>query len=176
MGTAMRHEAETPSLREISAYSTLDVTSRIYLRYEEGGKDAYPEFEYRCFKFCFFICVVCVIHCVYVWWIILTLPNIYSNCIYIYSYIPTVLFQDSLQWSSLVQMSIRLHSSDTCPVNKAYNCWQNDRVTEMLKQWSFDHYSDIIMSTMVSQITAVTTVYSTVYSAADQRKHQSSCH
>ena len=36
------------------------------------------------------------------------------------------------------------------------------------------HYNDIIMSTMMSQITSLTIVYSTVYSDADQRKHQSS--
>ena len=36
------------------------------------------------------------------------------------------------------------------------------------------HYSDVIMDTMASQITSLTTVCSTVYSGADQRKHQSS--
>ena len=36
------------------------------------------------------------------------------------------------------------------------------------------HYNDIIMGTMASQITSLTIVYSTVYSGADQRKHQSS--
>ena len=36
------------------------------------------------------------------------------------------------------------------------------------------HYSDVIMSAMTSQITSLTIVYSTVYSGADQRKHQSS--
>ena len=36
------------------------------------------------------------------------------------------------------------------------------------------HYIDIIMTTMASQITSLTVVYSTVYSDADQRKHQSS--
>ena len=36
------------------------------------------------------------------------------------------------------------------------------------------HYSDVIMGTMVSQITSLTIVYSTIYSGADQRKHQSS--
>ena len=36
------------------------------------------------------------------------------------------------------------------------------------------HYSDVIMSTMASQITSRTNVYSTVYSGADQRKHQNS--
>ena len=36
------------------------------------------------------------------------------------------------------------------------------------------HYSDIIMSTMASQITGVLFVYATVCSGVDQRKHQSS--
>ena len=35
------------------------------------------------------------------------------------------------------------------------------------------HYNDIIISTTASQITSLTTVYSIVYSCADQRKHQS---
>ena len=35
-------------------------------------------------------------------------------------------------------------------------------------------YSDFIMSTLVSQIISLAIVYSTVYSGADQRKHQSS--
>ena len=37
-----------------------------------------------------------------------------------------------------------------------------------------EHYSDVIMSSMASQITSLTIVYSTVYSCAAQRKHQSS--
>ena len=36
------------------------------------------------------------------------------------------------------------------------------------------HYSDVIMTTIASQITSFTVVYSIVYSDADQRKHQSS--
>ena len=36
------------------------------------------------------------------------------------------------------------------------------------------HYTDVIMTTMTSQITSLTVVYLTVYSDADQRKHQSS--
>ena len=36
------------------------------------------------------------------------------------------------------------------------------------------HYNDVIMSTIASQITSLTIVYSTVYSGADQRKHQNS--
>ena len=36
------------------------------------------------------------------------------------------------------------------------------------------HYSDVIMGAMAYQITSLVIVYSTVYSGADQRKHQSS--
>ena len=36
------------------------------------------------------------------------------------------------------------------------------------------HYSDVIMGTIASQITSLKIVYSIVYSDADQRKHQSS--
>ena len=36
------------------------------------------------------------------------------------------------------------------------------------------HHCDVIMTTIASQITSLTVVYSTVYSDADQRKHQSS--
>ena len=38
------------------------------------------------------------------------------------------------------------------------------------------HYNDVIMTTMASQITILMIAYSTVYSGADQRKHQSSAH
>ena len=38
----------------------------------------------------------------------------------------------------------------------------------------FHHYGDVIMGAIASQITSLTIVYSTVYSDADQRKHQSS--
>ena len=49
-------------------------------------------------------------------------------------------------------------------------------------QWSkawvilvnLEHYDDVIMTTIASQITSLTVVYSTVYSDADQSKHQSS--
>ena len=36
------------------------------------------------------------------------------------------------------------------------------------------HYCDVIIGAVVSQITSLTIIYSTVYSDADQRKHQSS--
>ena len=36
-----------------------------------------------------------------------------------------------------------------------------------------EHYSDVTMGSIASQITSLTIVYSAVYSGADQRKHQS---
>ena len=47
---------------------------------------------------------------------------------------------------------------------------------EISYEWAFSsvvHYNDVIMSAMASQITSFTIVYSTVYSGAGQRKHQS---
>ena len=38
---------------------------------------------------------------------------------------------------------------------------------------NISHYSDVIKGSIGSQITSLTIVYSTVYSGADQRKHQS---
>ena len=37
-----------------------------------------------------------------------------------------------------------------------------------------EHYSNVMMDAIASQITSLTIVYSTVYSSVDQRKHQSS--
>ena len=54
------------------------------------------------------------------------------------------------------------------------------QVTRVASKWlpaeipSSCHYNDVIMSAMTSQIASLTICYSTVYSCADQRKHQSS--
>ena len=40
--------------------------------------------------------------------------------------------------------------------------------------FSLLHCNDVIMGTIASQITSLKSVYSTIYSGADQRKHQSS--
>ena len=41
-------------------------------------------------------------------------------------------------------------------------------------RYNVTHYDDVIMGAIASLITSLTIVYSTVYSDADQRKHQSS--
>ena len=49
------------------------------------------------------------------------------------------------------------------------------RYMTSLNQWNGRyHYIDVIMTTVASQITSLTIVYSIVYSAAHQRKHQRS--
>ena len=44
---------------------------------------------------------------------------------------------------------------------------------EVVQHLQGHHYDDVIMGAMASQITSLTIVFSTVYSNADQRKHQS---
>ena len=46
--------------------------------------------------------------------------------------------------------------------------------SKYVEPWRAVRYSDVIIGAMASQITSLTIVYSTVYSGADQRKHQSS--
>ena len=53
----------------------------------------------------------------------------------------------------------------------------NERTPSMPMSWlheSSSHYDDVIMTVIASQITSLTIVYTTVYSDADQRKHESS--
>ena len=51
---------------------------------------------------------------------------------------------------------------------------QNEKACWIVYAAAIEHYNDIIMDAMASQITSLTIVYSAVYSGSDQRKHQSS--
>ena len=54
-------------------------------------------------------------------------------------------------------------------------CWQ--RAAALPQETSLfwpNHYDDVIMTMLASQITSLAVVYSIVYSGVDQRKHQSS--
>ena len=55
-----------------------------------------------------------------------------------------------------------------------YNIGSDDSRYTWITGNRCSHYGDIIMGAIASQITSLTIVYSTVYSDADQRKHQSS--
>ena len=73
--------------------------------------------------------------------------------------------------SSLVQVIA------CCLIARSSFMWTNASllsVTFPVCKSKSNHYSDIIMGTMVSQITSIWIVYSTVCSGADQRKDQSS--
>ena len=52
--------------------------------------------------------------------------------------------------------------------------WCNVNQTSTRLRKPYAHYTDVIMTTIECQITSLTVVYSTVYSDAHQRKHQSS--
>ena len=67
------------------------------------------------------------------------------------------------------------NQQDVGPICRALD--RKDQWSAWLKnnpRISMVHYCDVIMSTIASQITSFTIVYSTVYSDADQRKPQSS--
>ena len=52
--------------------------------------------------------------------------------------------------------------------------WPSDPIWRHWIGPALFHYNEVIMGAIASQITSLTIVYSTVYSDADQRKHQSS--
>ena len=59
-------------------------------------------------------------------------------------------------------------------VSKTRRFFQCSSVLPSFKKKRKEHYNDVIMGAIASQITSPTIVYSFVYSDADQRKHQSS--
>ena len=56
----------------------------------------------------------------------------------------------------------------------SYRVITTDIITVYSRYIAVTHYNDVTMGAIASQITSLTIVYSTVYSDADQRKHQSS--
>ena len=73
----------------------------------------------------------------------------------------------------------RIYIHTVCRLAEMASRWTYvPRKLQQSQQWCtfsyISHYSDVIMNTMASQITSLTIVYSTVYSRADKRKHQSS--
>ena len=51
-------------------------------------------------------------------------------------------------------------------------CYHGDAGDEVISDHNIDYYRDVIMDAVAPQITSVTIIYSTVYSGADQSKHQ----
>ena len=90
------------------------------------------------------------------------------------------LFMRSWNWKSSNILNIPIQISSNLSTNSdtrtlqlfVEKCTILTRLTNL--NLSQPHYSDIIMGAIASQITSLAIVYSTVYSDADQRKHQSS--
>ena len=84
------------------------------------------------------------------------------------------IMSNSLHCSFIITRSIFSRTVKRAFISVSSDCV----VTLPIARWSWKfcvfHYSDVIMSTMASQITSLTFVCSTVYSGADKRKHQSS--
>ena len=60
-------------------------------------------------------------------------------------------------------------------INRVYILCSHERnQSGEFRSGKFDHYDDVIMGAMASQIISLSIVYSTVYSGVDQSKHQSS--
>ena len=74
-------------------------------------------------------------------------------------------------------LMIKYRNDISAKLEKKEHC-DNDHVyitcIYIVSMFSSLHYSDVIMGTMASLISSLTSVYSTVHSCADQRKHQSS--
>ena len=65
-----------------------------------------------------------------------------------------------------------VHMKPLCYMNV---CNYNEKHKQFTCVWrGLYHYTDVIMSTMASQITSLTIIYTTVYLSVDQRKYQSS--
>ena len=71
--------------------------------------------------------------------------------------------------SSALAMELRL----SCTNPSIYAPMEYIPITRIV-ECGKNHYNDVIISTMASEIISLTIVYSSVYSGADQRKHQSS--
>ena len=71
---------------------------------------------------------------------------------------------------------LKLQWPDVCKFNtfSKYACSKHTAVFCCGLALPTEHYNGVIMGAMASQITSLTIVYSTVYSGADQRKHQGS--
>ena len=61
-----------------------------------------------------------------------------------------------------------------CADSQLINYMSEFAVNRLSAVGQASHYSDVIINAMASQLSGVSIVYSTVWSRADQRKHQSS--
>ena len=85
------------------------------------------------------------------------------------------LFDGEQLSTSLISNNIKIILRHFLSIKYSWNFQRSVAyITAQESEFKPSHYSDVIMSTMASQITGVATVCSNVCSGADQRKHQSS--
>ena len=80
-------------------------------------------------------------------------------------------------YHSIMWVRIRSHLWCQCKTWVSFHFWlqlENGYANHKALPKRLLHYADVIMTKMASQITSLAVVYSTVYSDADQIKHQSS--
>ena len=100
---------------------------------------------------------------------ILSHEVIVNLCLLCCSYLLTV----SRLFTNLVRHSVPLTWwLRWCTANLCFGHWKR-KTRSSMRFMRFSHYDDVIMGAIASQITSLTIVYSTIYSDADQRKHQS---
>ena len=84
---------------------------------------------------------------------------------------------------SVEHVNVEQNLKQTVELSVNETPWHDDDMICIFFRWPFgkgshqlaaDHYGDVIMGAMASQITSLTIIYSTVYPDADQRNHQSS--
>ena len=83
------------------------------------------------------------------------------------------------KWFNWYILVTHLYASINWTITDLYNGRLWSKVSQISADYSqsdskVKSSSDVIMTTMASQITSLAVVYSTVHSGADQRKHQSS--
>ena len=81
---------------------------------------------------------------------------------------------DSSEWETALLCNEVSHWLGACLDQPWWALQGGNALTDHSPKKSEFHYNDVKMSSVASQITTLTIVYSTVYSRADQRKHQSS--
>ena len=118
-------------------------------------------------------CIVCVLS---VQTLIFVLPHLLQWCMQYHVILDRVIMVPSFTFFTLY---VSLGGIILKCYDLIYEIISGDLVGQfewcrLVDKSDFWHYSDVMIGVMASQITSLTIVYSTIYSGADQRKHQSS--
>ena len=105
--------------------------------------------------------------------------NINNDIIFLLEIFSQGLPKQKISIFSLMHENIKTFCTYCYLINRReLSLWEFDllfyhRVRPCFDTGDANHYNDVIMDSMASQITSLTIVYSAVYSGVDQRTHQS---